>query len=108
MSLSTHVLDTGRGEPAAGVPVRLERRDGDGWLPVADGETDADGRLHDFVPPADWTAGEYRLVFDTTAYLGAGAFFPEVSVVFAVARPERHHHVPLLLSPYGYTTYRGS
>ncbi|MDQ7909269.1 hydroxyisourate hydrolase [Phytohabitans sp. ZYX-F-186] len=105
MSLSTHVLDNATGEPARGVPVRLERRDGDGWTPVADGRTDTDGRLRDWVPAGAWGAGVYRLVFDTAAH---SAFFPEVAVAFRVADAARHHHVPLLLSPYGYTTYRGS
>jgi 5-hydroxyisourate hydrolase len=108
MSLSTHVLDNARGEPAAGVPVTLERHAGEGWATVATGHTDADGRLRDWVPAERWGAGRYRLVFDTAAYLGPDAFFPEVSVVFAVADPGRHHHVPLLLSPFGYATYRGS
>lgn len=108
MTLSTHVLDTARGEPAAGVPVVLHRLDGDAWVAVAGGRTDADGRLRDWVAPGDWRAGRYRLVFDTAAYLGAAAFFPEAVIVFQVTRPERHLHVPLLLSPFGLTTYRGS
>jgi hydroxyisourate hydrolase len=103
MTLSTHVLDTGRGEPAVGVPVRLERDHDGGWVAVASGSTDGDGRLRDWVPAAEWRAGTYRLVFAT-----AGPFFPEVVVVFRVTEPDRHYHVPLLLSPYGYTTYRGS
>ncbi|HET6214145.1 MAG TPA: hydroxyisourate hydrolase [Micromonosporaceae bacterium] len=103
MSLSTHVLDTVRGEPASGVPVRLEReRDGQ-WAAVATGSTDQDGRLRDWVPPHAWATGVYRLVFGTD-----GPFFPEVVVVFRVTDPLRHHHIPLLLGPYGYTTYRGS
>ncbi len=106
--LSTHVLDTARGEPAGGVPVRLDRAVAAGWAPVATGTTDPDGRLRDWVPAAHWRAGTYRLVFDTAAYLGPDAFFPEVAVVFAVAEPGRHQHVPLLLSPFGYATYRGS
>jgi 5-hydroxyisourate hydrolase len=105
MSLSTHVLDTGSGEPAAGVPVRLEREHDGAWAPVAAGVTDGDGRLRDWVPESVWSAGRYRLVFDTAA---RSAFFPRVQVEFVVADPARHHHVPLLLSPYGYTTYRGS
>jgi 5-hydroxyisourate hydrolase len=108
VSLSTHVLDNATGEPARGVPVRLERREGEGWRAVAAGRTDTDGRLRDWVPGGAWAAGTYRLIFDTAAHLGPGAFFPEVAVVFQVADPGRHHHVPLLLSPYGYTTYRGS
>jgi 5-hydroxyisourate hydrolase len=105
MTLSTHVLDTGLGEPAPGIPVRLERAHDDTWLPVSAGTTDADGRLRDWVPDDQWHAGTYRLVFDTAA---RSVFFPEVSVLFFVAEPSRHHHVPLLLSPYGYSTYRGS
>jgi 5-hydroxyisourate hydrolase len=105
MTLSTHVLDTGLGEPASGVPVRLERAHDGGWLEVSAGTTDDDGRLRDLVPESQWHAGTYRLVFDTAA---RSAFFPEVSVLFFVAEPSRHHHVPLLLSPYGYSTYRGS
>ncbi|HEU4422338.1 MAG TPA: hydroxyisourate hydrolase [Pilimelia sp.] len=108
MTLSTHVLDTARGEPAAGVAVALYRRRADAWVPVARGRTDADGRLRDWVPDGEWAAGRYRLVFDTGAYLGSGAFFPEVVVVFQVSEPDRHHHVPLLLSPFGLSTYRGS
>lgn len=103
MSVSTHVLDTGRGRPAAGVAVLLQRHDDGGWQPVADGVTDADGRLRDWAP--DTAAGTYRLVFDTAAH---SAFFPEVCVTFTVTDSEEHHHVPLLLSPFAYSTYRGS
>lgn len=122
--LSTHVLDTVRGEPARGLAIRLERlarlerlgrlerRGPPGWHPVAEGDTDADGRLRDWVPAAAWAAGPYRLVFAVEAYLEARrdpeVFFPEIIVAFRVADPRRHHHVPLLLSPFGYTTYRGS
>jgi hydroxyisourate hydrolase len=105
VTLSTHVLDTAVGEPAEGVPVRLERQNDGGWVPVSAGRTDTDGRLRDWVPADQWYAGTYRLVFDTA---DRSMFFPEVSVVFFVAEPARHHHVPLLLSPYGYSTYRGS
>jgi hydroxyisourate hydrolase len=108
MSLSVHVLDTAHGQPVQDVPVHLDRRDGGDWIAVADGRTDGDGRLRAWVPRTQWRAGRYRLVFDTAAFLGAGAFFPEVAVVFEVTQPQRHHHIPLLLSPFGYTTYRGS
>jgi hydroxyisourate hydrolase len=108
VTLSTHVLDTARGEPAAGVAVALYRRDGDDWVPVARGHTDADGRLRDWVPASAWGVGRYRLVFDTGGYLGGDAFFPEAVVIFQVSAPDRHHHVPLLLSPFGLSTYRGS
>ncbi|GAA4422643.1 hydroxyisourate hydrolase [Actinokineospora soli] len=103
VSLSTHVLDTARGAPAAGVPVRHEYRDGPEWVIADAGTTDADGRI------TGWTAdpGVHRLVFDTGAYLGHDAFYPSATVEFLVS-DDRHHHVPLLLSPFGYTTYRGS
>jgi 5-hydroxyisourate hydrolase len=108
-TITTHVLDTARGRPAAGVPVRLERAAGDGWELVGAGTTGGDGRARDLLPagtPA--AAGTWRLTFDTAAYLGAGGFWPRVSVTFTVRDAAEHHHVPLLLSPYGYSTYRGS
>lgn len=108
MGITTHVLDTATGRPAARVPVILERRDVDGqWQRVGDGETDEDGRLRTLLPPGPAPHGTYQIRFDTAAYLGAGAFFPEVAIVFVVS-DDRHHHVPLLLSPFGYSTYRGS
>ena len=106
MSVSTHVLDAVRGRPAAGVPVRLERRDGTGWQPFAERVTDADGRVADLAP--DSPAGVYRLALDTEAYLGPDTFYPEVVVTFRVVDARAHHHVPVLLSAYSYTTYRGS
>ena len=112
--ITTHVLDTSSGRPAAGVPVVLERADpnGSGWEVVGRGTTDADGRQRELAPNGRRLAGgRYRLTFDTGAYFtrgGVPAFFPEVSVVFAVADGEDHHHVPLLIAPYGYSTYRGS
>jgi 5-hydroxyisourate hydrolase len=109
--ITTHVLDTARGKPAAGVPILLERFDEDHWWILGRGSTDEDGRLRDLLPEgAPLVAGRYRLTFDTSAYFrsrGQSAFYPEVAVVFAVAAGE-HHHVPLLLSPFGYSTYRGS
>jgi hydroxyisourate hydrolase len=102
--LSTHVLDLGRGRPAAGVAVRLER----GAETLAKGRTGDDGRLRHWVPAAGWAAGDYRLVFDTAGYLAGDTFFPEVTVGFRVTDPAAHHHVPLLLDRHGYTTYRGS
>jgi 5-hydroxyisourate hydrolase len=107
--ITTHVLDTARGRPAEGMPVALERAAGDGWALVGRGATDGDGRLGDLGGAA--AEGRYRLTFDTGAYFAAAgvrAFYPEVSVVFVVERGEDHCHVPLLLNPYGYSTYRGS
>jgi 5-hydroxyisourate hydrolase len=113
-AVTTHVLDTALGRPAAGVEVRLERAggsDGEGAL-LGRASTDADGRASD-LGPAELEPGRYRLVFGTGAYSRASRpaeppFFPEVTVTFTVADPGRHYHVPLLLSPYGYSTYRGS
>jgi 5-hydroxyisourate hydrolase len=97
MSLSTHVLDATRGVPAAGMRVRLYR----GSTLLADLATDADGRIRDAFPQLE--AGVYRLLFET-----AGCFYPEVAIAFTVDDPARHYHVPLLLSPFAYSTYRGS
>jgi 5-hydroxyisourate hydrolase len=108
--ISTHVLDTSRGRPAAGVPVVLERQAGDGWEPVGDGRTDGDGRVAELAPPGVGE-GRYRLTFDTGAYFeasGQTGFYPQVTVLFAVDDGAGHYHVPLLLNPFGYSTYRGS
>ena len=112
-SLSTHVLDAVSGEPAAGVRVQLEHRrdseEGEGWVGLAAAETDADGRVRELAPEG-LHPGIYRLVFDTAAYfaaVGQASFYPEVSISFIVA-DERHYHVPLLLSPFAFSTYRGS
>ncbi|MCP2339993.1 hydroxyisourate hydrolase [Actinomadura rupiterrae] len=104
MSLSTHVLDAARGRPAEDVRVRLERRDGAGYREIAAARTDADGRIRDW-GGADLAAGTYRLVFDTAEL---SDFYPEVAVAFRIADPGQHYHVPLLLSPFAYSTYRGS
>ena len=110
--LSTHVLDTARGRPAAGVPVRLERRQGAAWETLSTATTGADGRVGSLLPTGvPLAAGVYRLTFDLAAYFGArgeASFYPEASIVFEVREPDEHHHVPLLVSPHGYTTYRGS
>lgn len=110
--ITTHVLDTARGRPAAGVHVTLESKGEGGWAVVGRGATDADGRLRDLAP-SDFvlSEGAYRLTFDAGAYfstLGAEGFYTEVVVSFVVRDAAAHHHVPLLLSPFGYTTYRGS
>jgi 5-hydroxyisourate hydrolase len=110
MTLSTHVLDAGTGRPAANVPLSLRRRVGDDWEPVGDGVTDEDGRCRTLAPDG-LEATVYRLRFDTGAYFsasGQSGFYPEVTIVFQVTEPGRHHHVPLLLSPFAYSTYRGS
>jgi 5-hydroxyisourate hydrolase len=106
--ISTHVLDTARGRPAAGVAVELGVRHGDGdtWSVVAEAVTDHEGRVDDLVD--DVRPGVYRLWFDVGAYSGPDGFYPEVTVVFRVDEGGRGYHVPLLVSPFGYSTYRGS
>ncbi|HET6560981.1 MAG TPA: hydroxyisourate hydrolase [Marmoricola sp.] len=106
-AVTTHVLDTALGRPAAGVPVRLF--DGDGAL-LARASTNSDGRVPS-LGPDELETGNYRLVLDTAAYFdstGQTGFFPSVSIVFDLADPGQHYHVPLLLSPFAYSTYRGS
>jgi hydroxyisourate hydrolase len=111
-TITTHVLDTSRGCPGAGIDVLLETRHGDGWSRVGRGTTDANGRLTTLMQNQPMTAGDYRLTFDTAGYQRAGGisdpFFPDVKVTFTVADAGAHFHVPLLLSPFGYSTYRGS
>lgn len=110
-SVSTHILDTTFGRPAANVPVLLEKKLSDGWHKTGGGMTDTDGRIRDLVPEGDLEIGIYRITFDTTAYYhlqDLECFYPEVSVVFQIRDPESHYHVPLLVSPYAYSTYRGS
>jgi 5-hydroxyisourate hydrolase len=110
--ITTHVLDTSRGKPAGGVPVTLGVRSEDGnWKVIARGATDADGRAGMLSAETSVPRGVYRLSFDTAAYFNAlnvEGFYPEVAVTFDVRDPSQHYHVPLLLSRYGYSTYRGS
>jgi 5-hydroxyisourate hydrolase len=111
-AITTHVLDTARGKPAGGVPVVLEYDEGGNWKELGSGRTDADGRLKDLLP-ADFhlQAGTYKLTFETSVYFSAQnieSFYPLVTIIFVVREATQHHHVPLLLSPYGYSTYRGS
>jgi 5-hydroxyisourate hydrolase len=103
VSISTHVLDASDGRPAPGVPVVLDRRTDDGWDEIATRVTDADGRVPDLAATSE--VGFYRLTFDVE---DRSAFFPEVVIVFRVTDADAHHHVPLLLSPFAYSTYRGS
>ncbi len=111
-ALTTHVLDTSLGRPAAGIAVTLERREAGVFVELGRGRTDADGRCRELLPQGvSLLPSVYRLTFDSGAYFaarGVPAFYPEVSVVFEVREPAQHHHVPLLLSPFGYSTYRGS
>jgi 5-hydroxyisourate hydrolase len=109
-TLSTHVLDATAGRPAPGVTIRLERRGPDGWSAAGEGLTDADGRLRLGSGPG-FEPGVYRITFATGAYFkkcGTASFYPEVTVTFEMTGDGGHYHVPLLLSPFGYSTYRGS
>jgi hydroxyisourate hydrolase len=108
--ITTHILDTALGRPAAGVPVRLDRLDTE-WHTLAAARTDSDGRVADLLAPGSLTPGTYRMYFDTAAYWsdqGSEGFYPYVEIVFSVQSTDEHYHVPLLLNPYGYSTYRGS
>jgi 5-hydroxyisourate hydrolase len=110
--ITTHILDIAHGAPAANVTVTLWHRDADEWVEIGGGITDDDGRIdgllveqHDFVP------GTYRLIFETGDYFAGqdiDTFYPRVTVTFTVGEAREHYHVPLLLSPHGYSTYRGS
>src|ERR1044072_5310259 len=112
-TISTHILDTSRGRPAGGVSVSLEILNaGEGWSPLSQAATDDDGRIKEFVlREAQLGAGTYRLVFSVAQYfesLNQPSFYPEVTVTFLIEAGADHYHVPLLISPYGYSTYRGS
>ncbi len=112
-AITTHVLDIARGRPAREVPITLEHRSASGaWKEVGRGKTDDDGRLRTLLPAsAPLEPGRYRITFDTGAYfgsIGVEGFYPEAAIVFEVKSSAEHFHVPLLLSPYGYSTYRGS
>ena len=111
--ITTHVLDTTAGKPGAGIAVVLEfRTDASEWHDIGDGVTDADGRVRALIRDGQaFRPGQYRLIFETGAYFllsGVECFFPRITISFAVTDPKQHYHVPLLLSPFGYTTYRGS
>ena len=111
--ITTHILDVSKGVPARGVAVTLERQNADGnWEIIGAGATDDDGRVRDLLKTADnFEAGNYRLTFETGAYFAAQqieGFYPQASIAFTVRDAAQHYHVPLLLSPFGYSTYRGS
>ena len=108
--ITSHVLDTSAGRPASGLAVRLERSGPAGAAPLASATTDGDGRVRDWLPEG-LPAGRYRLVFETGAWFraaGRDTLYPEVRIDFEVQDGVLHYHLPLLLSPFGYSTYRGS
>jgi 5-hydroxyisourate hydrolase len=104
--ITTHVLDTAAGKPGRGIAVELERVEHGQWHLVGGGVTDDDGRLRTLTPSGPVPQGTYRIRFQTGAY--GNPFFPVVEIQFAVTDGAQHYHVPLLLSPYGFQTYRGS
>ncbi len=111
--ITTHVLDTSIGRPAAGIPVRLERKTHSaGWQVLAEAFTDVDGRVKDLLRSGDpFLPGHYRLTFETGAYFllrNIEGLFPQITISFSVKDAQQHYHIPVLLSPYGYTTCRGS
>ena len=114
--LTTHVLDTARGKPAAGVVITLYHLQGDNRIKLASAVTNADGRTDTpILPKEQFATGTYELLFEAGAYLTATGSPPEdprfldvVPIRFGISEPDAHYHVPLLLSPFGYSTYRGS
>ena len=110
--ISTHVLDTAKGQPAKDLPVRLERQEAQGWRQLTSARTDQDGRCAQLLPESETLLpGTYRLGFDTAAYFDAhkvASLYPRIEVTFQVHDSEQSFHIPLLLSPNSYTTYRGS
>ena len=110
--LSVHVLNLENGLPSPGVNVTLEKHVGQNWQPLAQGVTNEQGRIGELFPAKQaFEAGEYRVVFKTGEYFkktGHETFFPEIPVIFEVKNADQHYHIPLLLSPYGFSTYRGS
>ena len=109
--ITTHVLDTANGRPAAGISVTLEQEASGSFARIASGVTNDDGRITDLLPPGSLQPGTFRITFALTAYwsrLGQPTFYPEASIVFTIRDTSQHYHVPLLVSPFSYSTYRGS
>lgn len=110
--ITTHILDTTLGIPARGVPIQLFKLDGAGSpVELARGLTNDDGRIRDLLPEGALTVGVYQMRFDTEGYftsIDRTGFYPEVVITFTLREVDSHYHIPLLLSPYGYSTYRGS
>ena len=110
--ITTHVLDTHTGQPGRGMPLALSRRGADGhYVVLASGVTNDDGRVRELLAPGTLTPGVYQMRFDTAAYFarhGTKGFYPEAVICFEIEDTDQHYHIPLLLSPFGYTTYRGS
>jgi 5-hydroxyisourate hydrolase len=109
--ITTHILDTQLGQPAVGVAVKLEIFQDGQWRQLDHGVTDKEGRIRDFLPAASFDEGIYQLTFNSGSYFAdrdIATFYPKVAVIFEIQDKNQHYHVPLLLSPFGYSTYRGS
>ena len=109
--ITTHALDTRSGKPAAGLPITLFGQDKESWIKLAAGVTNEDGRITDLLKPGSLTPGIYKMYFDTSTYhqqQSVQGFYPEVNIIFEIKSVDEHYHIPLLLSPFGYSTYRGS
>ena len=110
--ITTHVLDIAKGSPAENVPIQLESLNNSEWQLLGRGSTNADGRLTNLLEPGSLAKGNYRISFDVEKYFISQNiqrfFYPVVRIEFEILNPELHYHVPLLLSPFGYSTYRGS
>jgi 5-hydroxyisourate hydrolase len=109
--ITTHILDTSTGRPATGVPVILHALRGGSWEAVGHGTTNDDGRVADLLTDEQFSEGHWRLRFATGVYFArtdTKGFYPYVEIVFDVQAKDEHYHVPLLLNPFGYSTYRGS
>jgi len=111
-AITTHILDTSKGSPASGVPVKLDFLEDGDWRRVGKGTTDDDGRVKDLLnEDFEFVAGQYRIEFVVSDYFSkqeVESFYPYVKIVFSVRESDAHYHVPLLLNPFGYSTYRGS
>ncbi|MBM74703.1 MAG: hydroxyisourate hydrolase [Proteobacteria bacterium] len=109
--ITTHVLDTHLGTPAANLPIRLFQLQGSDFVELAHGKTNSDGRITDLLSQGSLSPGTYKMHFNTGAYhseIGVEGFYPEAEICFVVKNTTQHYHIPLLLSPFGYSTYRGS
>jgi 5-hydroxyisourate hydrolase len=110
-AITTHVLDTSRGRPAAGLKIELDKKSAEDWKPTGAGVTDENGRCNALLGDALLAVGTYRLTFHAGAYYKAQhveTFYSDIPVIFEVRDARTHYHVPLLISPFGYSTYRGS